>query len=59
MKKGRKRLLEGQEGRICYLYYETDSSVSRIARHFDVSPGPVERILREHGTAYQRTLRRT
>jgi len=57
MKRGRNRLLEGRERRVCYFYYETDMSVSAIARRFNVSPGPVERILKEHGAAYRQSLK--
>ena len=48
-KRGRKRLLEGQEGRVCHFYYDTDMSVVAIARRFDVSAGVINRILEEHG----------
>ena len=51
---GRKRLLDTPEEieRVCDLYYLTERSVSDIARTFDVSPGVIDRVLKENGEAF-------
>lgn len=53
----RKRKLDTPEEirRVCFLYYQSDTNQEQLARHFDVSPMTIKRVLDENGAEYART----
>jgi hypothetical protein len=58
-KKGRKRKLDTPDEieAVCFRYYLTPASVNSIAQSFRVSPGVIDRVLKEHGRAYSEAHR--